>query len=134
MSKPNQWGETVAYLNTLRLKKADLAAEIRDIEKEYEEVSKPLIDFLTENGLNTIAPNNASATISEETYWNIKDDEAFSKWVYETHSLFALQRRLSATVINDLVNAGEEVPGLKAFTKTKLSIKSIKSTKTTKGK
>lgn len=122
----NKWGETVAYLNELRLKKAALAAEIRDIEKEYEEVSAPLIDFLRQNGLNTIAPDKASATISEETYWNIEDQEAFENWVYATKSLFALQRRLSAATINDLVNAGEEVPGLKAFTKTKLSIKSIK--------
>ena len=42
----NKWGETVAYLDTLRLKKAELAAEIRDIEAEYEKVSAPLIDFL----------------------------------------------------------------------------------------
>jgi hypothetical protein len=122
----SKWGPTVAYLNSLRLEKADLSAKIREIEKEYEKVSAPLIDFLTENGLNTIAPDKASATISEETYWNIDDQEAFENWVYETKSLFALQRRLSAATINDLVNAGEEVPGLKSFTKTKLSIKSIK--------
>lgn len=122
----NKWGETVAYLNELRLKKAELAAESRGVEKEYEEVSAPLIDFLQKNGLNTIAPDNASATISEETYWSIEDQEAFEAWVYETKSLFVLCRRLSTTTINELVTAGEEVPGLKAFTKTKLSIKSIK--------
>ena len=120
------WGETVAYLNQLRLKKAELAAEIRDIEKEFDSVSESLIDFLRQNGLNTIAPGNASATISEETYWSIDDQEAFEKWVYNTNSLFVLQRRLSTSAINDLVNAGEAIPGLKAFTKTKLSIKSIK--------
>lgn len=124
--KVNKWGDLVAELNKLRLEKAELAAKIRDIEKEYEEKSAPLIDFLQQNGLNTIAPDKASATISEETYWNIEDQEAFENWVYETKSLFALQRRLSAATINDLVKAGEEVPGLKAFTKTKLSIKSIK--------
>lgn len=122
----SKWGPTVAYLNSLRLEKADLAAKIREIEKEYEKISAPLIDFLHENGLNTIAPDKSSATISEETYWNIEDQEAFENWVYETKSLFAFQRRLSAATINDLVNAGEEVPGLKSFTKTKLSIKSIK--------
>jgi len=122
----NKWGNLVANLNYLRLEKAELAARIRGIEKEYEELSAPLIDFLQQNGLNTIAPDNASATISEETYWNIEDQEAFEKWVYETNSLFVLQRRLSSTTINDLVNSGEEVPGLKSFTKTKLSIKSIK--------
>jgi len=122
----NKWGDLVAYLNTLRLKKAELAAEIREIEKEYDELSEPLIDFLQQNGLNTIAPDNASATISEETYWSIEDDEAFQKWVYDTQSLFALQRRLSNAAINDLVNADEEVTGRKAFTKTKLSTKSIK--------
>ena len=128
----NKWGETVAYLDTLRLKKAELAAEIRDIEAEYEKVSAPLIDFLHTTGLNTIAPSNASATISEETYWSIEDDEAFSKWVIDTNSLFTMQRRLSNAALNDLANAGEEVPGIKAFTKTKLSIKTIKTTKTTK--
>lgn len=122
----NKWGDLVAKLNDLRIKKAALAAEIRAVEKDYEEKSAPLIDFLQQNGLNTIAPDKASATISEETYWNIEDQEAFENWVYETKSLFALQRRLSAATINDLVNAGEEVPGLKVFTKTKLSVKSIK--------
>ena len=128
----NNWGETVAYLDTLRLKKAELAAEIRDIEAEYEKVSAPLIDFLKSEGLNSMAPGNASATISEETYWSIEDDEAFSKWVIDTNSLFTMQRRLSNAALNDLANAGEEVPGIKAFTKTKLSIKTIKTTKTTK--
>lgn len=128
----NKWGPLVAQLDELRLKKAEFNAKIREIEKEYDELSQPLIDFLQQNGLNTIAPDEASATISEETYWNIEDDEAFQKWVYDTQSLFALQRRLSNAAINDLVNAGEEVPGLKAYTKTKLSIKTLKSTKTTK--
>jgi hypothetical protein len=122
----NKWGDLVAKLNELRIEKAELAAKIRAIDKTYEELSAPLIDFLQKNGLNTIAPDKSSATISEETYWNIEDQEKFQKWVYDTQSLFVLKRTLVRDTINDLVNAGEEVPGLKSFTKTKLSIKSIK--------
>ena len=128
----NKWGPLVAQLDELRLKKAELNAKIREIEKEYDELSQPLIDFLQQNGLNTISPNEASATISEETYWNIKDDEAFQKWVLDTKSLFVLARRLSRDTVNDLINAGEEIPGIEPYTKTKLSIKTLKSTKTTK--
>jgi len=116
-------GQNIDFLYDTKIAKAALNKQIKDLDEATAEVERDLVRQIQEQGVNGLFSNRASATISEEAYASIEDYEAFEAYMKETDSLFLLQRRISQAAYNDLKAAGETIPGVKDFTKTKLSLR-----------
>lgn len=116
-------GETLAFLYATKKAISELNKQKKDLEEAKGEAETRLIHLLKEQKLDGTHANGYSATISEESYGSIEDFEAFAEYIKNTDSFFLLQRRLSQAAYNDLKQAGEEIPGIKTFTKTSLSLR-----------
>ena len=119
----NNIGQNIDFLYDTKIAKAALNKQIKDLDEATAEVERDLVRQIQEQGVNGLFSSRASATISEEAYASIEDYEAFEAYMKETDSLFLLQRRISQAAYNDLKTAGETIPGVKDFTKTKLSLR-----------
>ena len=115
-------GECIAYLYYIKQKKARINKITKKLTEMAEATEQLLIKKIKDQGVEGLHSNGISATVSEETFGNIKDYEAFETYLKETDSLFILQRRLSQVAVRDLWNSGETIPGVEAFTKTTLSL------------
>lgn len=116
-------GETIDFLYEKKKEKSKLNQQIKEIDEATTEKEQELIQLIRDQGVNGLHSDIASASISEETYGSIEDYEAFERHIIDTNSLFLLQRRVAQPAVKDLLAAGEEVPGIKLFTKTKLSLR-----------
>jgi len=115
-------GECIAYLYYIKQKKARINKITKKLNEMAEATELLLIKKIKEQGVEGLHSGNISASISEETFGNIKDFEAFETYMKDSDSLFLLQRRLSQVAIRDLWASGETIPGVEAFTKTTLSL------------
>ena len=116
-------GDTLAFLYSSKKAISALNKHKKDLEEEMKEAEDRLIRLLKEQKLDGTHANGYSATISEVSYGSIEDFDAFADYIKETDSFFLLQRRLSQAAYNDLKQANEEIPGIKDFTKTSLSLR-----------
>ena len=116
-------GDTLAFLYTTKVAISMLNKQKKDLEESKQEAEQNLIRLLKEQNLDGTHARGYSATISEESYGSIEDFDAFTAYIKETDSFFLLQRRLSQAAYNDLKQANEEIPGIKDFTKTSLSLR-----------
>ena len=116
-------GETITYLYRIKTIKANLNKRIKALEDTAAEHEENLIKMIQEQGVDSLRSHGISATISTESYGQVDDYEAFENYVINTKSLFLLQRRLSQAAYNDLKASGETIPGLKDYTKNKLSLR-----------
>ena len=116
-------GETITYLYRIKAIKANLNKRIKALEDAAAEHESNLIEMIQTQGVDSLRFRGISATLSSESYGQVDDYEAFENYVINTPSLFLLQRRLSQAAYNDLKAAGEEIPGIKDYTKIKLSLR-----------
>ncbi len=116
-------GESIKFLKETKDAKAALNQRIKELDKAREPVEADLIRQIRETGTQGLHTDEISVTISEQSFGDITDYEAFETYMKETDSLFLLQRRLSQVAYNDLKAAGETIPGVKDFTKTTLSLR-----------
>ena len=120
-------GENINALYELKEKKAELNKLIEIIEEKYTKIENDIIIQLRDVGMTSGEASRASATISESIVPTVKDWDKFYQYINETNSLFLLEKRPSVTAYRDLLQAGEEIPGVEPFTKTKLSLKKRRS-------
>ena len=116
-------GSCIARMYEIKKEKADLNKVIKELDEELNSIEAELIEKIQEQDVCSLSSSVATVTLSKSTYGQIEDFEAFEDYVIKTNSLFLLQRRLSTTAYADLKQAGEEVPGIKDFTKLTLSLR-----------
>lgn len=118
-------GQSIDALYTLREQKRELNQQIKEIDENYSQIESKLIAMLQEQEMDTGKSKLASATISTSIVPNVDDWEAFYAFIVETNQPFLLERRPSVTAYRDLLQAGEEIPGVEPFTKVSLSLRKI---------
>ena len=118
-------GQSIDALYNLREQKRELNAQIKSIDEEYAQIESALIQMLQEQEMATGKSKLASATISTSIVPNVDDWEAFYEFIVASNQPFLLERRPSVTAYRDLLQAGEEVPGVSPFTKTSLSLRKL---------
>ncbi len=112
----------------LREEKRVLAAKLKPIEEEYDQLEKDLKAALIERGSEGDKTKLASASLSEEVVGNIKDWDSFTAYIKKSGHFHLLQRRISNPAFRELsallVKKGG-VPGVEAFTKINLTLTSL---------
>jgi molecular chaperone GrpE (heat shock protein) len=118
-------GQSIDKLYSLREEKRELKQQIKEIDETYSQIESNLISMLQEQEMDTGKSKLASATISTSIVPAVDDWEAFYGFIVESNQPFLLERRPSVTAYRDLLQAGEEVPGVSPFTKVSLSLRKI---------
>ena len=113
---------------------ADLSVELRNQSREFERKKKDLdaqrksiegiiISKMGEADVTQMATGNASLTVGEKKVANPADWDDIYEYIKENDAFYLIQRRLSSKAIVELIEDGNEVPGVTLYTEPTLSIR-----------
>ena len=115
-------GELADSLFGLREQKSNLKAELSDIEKDISEVEYKLISAMEDTGLNQMRSNLGLVTKKVAMYPQVDDIAPLVKWAFENGRPELLQRRVSKSVFDEILNDTGEMPdGVKVYDKKTLN-------------
>lgn len=108
-----------------REKKRQLQEQIKEIETVIAEYEKQLMERMTAEGTDKAQGSKAGVSISTNTVANVEDWDAFWAFVIKKKYTHLLQRRVSDPAYRELLEAGQNVPGVEPFTKRTLNVRSL---------
>lgn len=117
-------GKTIDALHALREHKRALEAELKDVRQEIEEAEQNVMEMLKQNGVTMSAGEHATVSITETVVPAVEDWDAFYEHIMQTGDFHLLERRPASRAYRELLESGEDVPGLRPFTKRNLSLRS----------
>lgn len=118
-------GTLIDQINTIRDKKRQLSDKISELDAEYKEIEEQIKQRLEVEGMDKATGKKATVSLSKVVVANITDFEELCKYVKRTGHFHLFQRRISDPAFRELA-ARKPVPGLTAFTKINLNLRSIK--------
>jgi hypothetical protein len=116
-------GKIIDEMYALKAEKKELESSIKDIKSDIDLLESQLLHRLEEEDTDTSAGKQATARRTELVLPVIEDWDAFEAYIKETDSLYLLGKRVLATGFRELLQQGEEVPGLRPYTKVSISLR-----------
>lgn len=124
-------GEIIDRLFEIRQQKSDINEALKELTTEESTLQWELIPKLREQGVNSSQSGKASATISDEVFPSVVDWDAYGDYIIKEHALYLLERRVAVKPFRELVQARSIPPGIEPIIKTSLSIRKLRSSKST---
>jgi hypothetical protein len=115
--------EIIKQLDTLKEERAGLNQQVATLTAGIEKTEAELINAIEEQGLRSVQVEGFTATISSTDYGSIEDYEAFTKYVTDNNATYLFQRRLMQKSIAELRQIEGEIPGIKFFKKSSISLR-----------
>ena len=109
----------------LRERKRELEAQVKAINAEIAECNDWLLQRYAEIGTTTARGSLASATLTETIVPNIEDWGLVQQYIMDNDALYLVHRRISAGPWKELMDTGEEIPGITPFTKRTISLRKL---------
>jgi hypothetical protein len=106
-------------LRAARLVQDKLAA---DMKAQETELTNHLINTLPKSQAEGVTGKFGKVKILQKNVPQVKDWDAFQKYILKTKDFSLLQRRAGDAAIKERWDSGKTVPGVEAFTVTTLSI------------
>lgn len=109
--------------DALRDRKRELEAEVKVIDKELAENELLIIEKLDGMGVNKFAVGKLSFSISENIVGNVEDWDQVYAYIKDNDAFHLVQRRLANAAYKELLDMGDELPGVAPFTKRSLNFR-----------
>lgn len=122
-TQPQALNEMIDRYWALYQERKELSAEVKDLGEKLTVLERELIQRMDEVGTDQSRSNVASVSISSEVIPDVEDWDAFYSYIQENTAFYLLQRRPTAKAFQELREAGEEIPGVRPFTKRSISIR-----------
>lgn len=112
-------------IKELRAEKAGLNARIKDIDARLAALEGDLVDTMTNNGMDKATSEGLSMTLTIKTIPAVEDWDAVYEYVYSNKAAYLFQKRLTATTMQELRDAGYEVPGVRWLDTPSVAYRSV---------
>lgn len=122
---PKTLGACADRFYELKQKRLVVQKEVAKIEEEEKALKAHIIDNLPKSEASGVAGKLCRVSAVVKEIPQLKDDEAFFKYVKKTGRFDLMQRRLSDAAIKELWEDGKEVPGVEKFNAVTLSVNKI---------
>lgn len=109
--------------DVLRERKRELEAEIKLLDQALAANELAIIERLDEMGVNKFAVGKLSFSISENTVGNVEDWDQVHAYIRDNNAFHLVQRRLANAAYKELLDMGEELPGVVPFNKRSLNFR-----------
>ena len=120
-------GDLVRRLEEIRQEKSGLNDSIKVLNEEDRELKYKLLVMMEEQGGATrVSFDGVTASRTEMVVPVIEDFDEFSEYVIKEGALHLLQRRVSSGEFKEMIESGQQVPGLSPYTKVDISIRKTK--------
>lgn len=116
-------GKLIDHLWSIREKKRELEAAVKDLDGKISSAEAELMEALNAAGLEKAAGTKASISVTTTTVANVIDWDEFGKYILKNKFLHLLQRRVSDPAYRELLEAGKKVPGTEPFAKKRLNLR-----------
>lgn len=122
---PKTLGACADRMYQLRQKRLEMQKEVDKVAAEEAALKEHIINTLPKSEASGVAGKLARVAVVTKQVPQVKDWDAFYKYVKRTGQFDLLQRRLSEVAIKERWDAGKEVPGVEHFTVVTVSINKI---------
>lgn len=109
--------------DVLRERKRELEAEVKLLDQALAANELAIIERLDEMGVNKFAVGKLSFSISENTVGNVEDWDQVHAYIRDNNAFHLVQRRLANAAYKELLDMGEELPGVVPFNKRTLNFR-----------
>lgn len=117
-------GKIIDKVFSLRKKKSDLEAALKDVEGQIAELDADLMESMGKAGVEKTSTKNGTVSISTSIVAQVEDWDKFLAYIYKNKYGHLLQRRVSDPAWRELIEQGKKVPGTSPFTKKRLAYRS----------
>lgn len=115
-------------LDELRQRKKDIAAELKEVEQDFNALRDELMDIMDQQGTNILGNSRFRVSITESEVPDIVDWELVHGYIMANDAPYMFERRLSTAAWREALESGELIPGTKPFTKRTLSLRKAPNT------
>ena len=122
---PKALGACADKLFELRNKRLTEQKKVDEIAAEETALKNHIIENQPESEASGVAGKLARVTVVTKQVPQVKDWDAFYKYVKKTGSFDLMQKRLTDAAIKERWEAGKEVPGVEHFNAVSVSINKV---------
>jgi hypothetical protein len=122
---PKTLGACADKLFELRNKRLAEQKKVDEIAAEETALKNHIIENLPKSEASGVAGKLARVTVVTKQVPQVKDWDAFYKYVKKTSSFDLMQKRLTDAAIKERWEAGKEVPGVEHFNAVSVSINKV---------
>ena len=120
----NKIGKLIDAMQWLREHKQKLNEQIKEINKEIEQLEQIMINKMNEEGIEKASGHLATASKKVDIYPSVKSTEDFYKWIVENGRFEFAQARVNAAPVREMYqNENTLPPGVEVFTKEKILLR-----------
>ena len=113
--------KTDLYKKTMALRLA-MEKEAKKVKERETEISKAIIAECEENNENGGVGENFKSELVKKEVPIVEDWEAFHAYIQEQNRFDLLQKRMSDKAVAEMLEDGEEIPGINTMISKKLSV------------
>lgn len=122
---PTTTGAMIDELVQIRDRKRELEAEIKDLNERWDALKAKVMSRMDEEGSNRVSSaNGGTAILTESIVPQVVDRDEASEYILQQGALHLLQFRINTGAFREMVEAGQEVPGIMPFKKREISLRS----------
>lgn len=122
---PKALGACADKLFELRNKRLEMQKAVDAVAAEESALKNHIIENLPKSEASGVAGKLARVTVVTKQIPQVKDWDAFYKYVKKTGSFDLMQKRLTDAAIKERWEAGKEVPGVEHFNAVSVSINKV---------
>lgn len=116
-------GDIITELVLVRDERRAVKERDKELYKQYEALSEEILRRMDEEGVPKVSGPTATASVTEQEVVAFEDFDAFSEYVVTNSATYLFQRRPAQAAILELMKGGEEIPGIRTFTKRGLNLR-----------
>lgn len=117
-------GDIVRRMREVRDERRRISERDKELVDEWRKLELELLTRLDEQGQDMARVKDVgTATITEKTLPQVVDWDEFYDYIKDQDALYLLQRRISTSAWNELMNSGIDVPGVTPYVQRQISLR-----------
>lgn len=116
--------ELLTNLYEVRTKISELQTEEKTYKRMKEDLESELLVQLERQGIDRVSNKLCTVSVKKETVPTVEQWDDLYKHIVQTNQFELLQKRMSATAYRELLQLGEQVPGVVSTELTKVNFRS----------
>lgn len=115
MKFPKELGACADLLYKMKADRLAQSKKLEAMEKDEKELKEHIIATLPKSKASGVAGKVARVTVTNKEIPQVEDWTKFYSYVKKHNRFDLMQRRLAEKAVNDMLDEGEKVPGVRVF-------------------
>lgn len=116
-------GQLAKLANEIREQKRGLEKQAKSLGTDFDALKEVIYTKLDEQGVDRTSVDGISLSKSDTQQPTVTDWDAVYAYIKDNNLFALLQRRVTATLWKEILDSGEQVPGIDSFWKKDVNIR-----------